>query len=638
MAREDSYRPKYWRNIAILHRFNCFSVSQTTDGSNKESANGLEREVSVKTRTKGGWKTMPFIIGNESCEKLGLVGLGSNTLVYLSREYNIKIVTAVNALTIISSTTGIATLGGAFLADSYIGRYLGILIGSLSLLVATSLWTVTALISGLRPSPCTTLQAKLGQCASASKEQLLFLLMVFLFMSIGSIAIRPCALPFAADQFQEEGGTTSKGKKNLQSFFNWYYFSNCATIILASTVIVYLQSNVSWSLGFGVCTILVFISIVIFLVGTPTYRHEIPKGSAFTAIVQVFVASIKKRKLSLPSDPTLLYHGENKSKVVVTNRFRFMNKAAIPTEGDIRADGSVARPWRLSSISLIEELKPVISTLAIFSCSISNSIISGSSFDVFQALTMNRRLGSTSFEVPAASLGVITLITVVIWLPLYDKVLVPLTRRVTKKDRGITPLQRIGIGYVLSTISLVVGGFVEMKRRNAARSHGLTDQPRAVIPISVFWLVPQYVIDGLSDAFGAVGHLDFFYGQFPANMRGFSIAVSALANSMGGYLNTVFITLVHNTTGRNGKPDWLDDNINRGRLHYFYWLLSVMEALNLVYFILCASWYKYRKDPLPQDDSDEIQVEKESDDSKETRIQVEKESDDSKETQIEQHL
>ncbi|KAH9316241.1 hypothetical protein KI387_024868, partial [Taxus chinensis] len=501
MAKPDSNRPENWHKIAILRRFNCFSMSQTTtDGSNKESVNDLEGEVALKTRTKGGWKTLPFIIGNESCEKLAVVGLYSNILVYLSRKYNIKIVTAVNALTIISSTTSIATLGGAFLADSYIGRYRGILIGSFSLLVATSLWTLTAVVPGLRPPPCTDQQANLGQCTSASKEQLLFLLCVFIFMSIGSIAIRPCALPFGADQFQEEGAPTTKGKKNLQSFFNWYYFSACGALILASTIIVYIQSNVSWGLGFGVCTIFMFISVVVFLIGTPMYRQAIPKGSAFTAIAQVFMASIKKRNLSLPSDPALLYHEQNKSKILITNRLRFMNKAAIQTEGDIRADGSVARPWRLSSINIIEELKPVICTLTIFSCAITDSIISGSSFDVFQALTMDRRLGSTNFQVPAASIGVIELLTVVTWLPFYDRVLVPFTRRVTKQDRGITPLQRMGIGYGMWSISYLVSGFVEVKRRNAARSHGLTDQPRAVIPISVFWLVPQYVINGLADA------------------------------------------------------------------------------------------------------------------------------------------
>jgi len=78
-------------------------------------------------------------------------------------------------------------------------------------------------------------------------------------------------------------------------------------------------------------------------------------------------------------------------------------------------------------------------------------------------------------------------------------------------------------------------------------------------------------------------------------MRSTAIAMSWCMTALGNYLSAVIVTVIHNTTGRDGQPDWLDDNLNRGHLEYFYWLLSGMEGLNLVYFIICARRYKHRE-------------------------------------------
>ncbi|GLJ30074.1 hypothetical protein SUGI_0594710 [Cryptomeria japonica] len=593
---------KHWHNVALLSHFNCFAVSQTRNNAK----DGADIEVgSSKKKTRGGWRTMPYIIGNESCEKLALTGLSANMIVYLTTKYNMQKVAATNVLNIWSGTTSLATLPGAFVADSYLGKFRTIVIGCVSYLVGLSLLTLTAVIPQFRPTHCSATQKKLRKCERASKTQWALLVLVFLFKCIGSAGIKPCSMAFGADQFQQEGEVKdkeekSKEKKRIESFFNWYYFSSCFALVVALTVIIYIQSNVSWSLGFGICTLLMLISTVIFLVGAPIFLHDIPQGSPFTGFAQVIVASIRKWNLSLPCDSAKLYHCQGSSKPPLTDRFRFLDKAAIITEKDIQSDGSVGNRWRLSSTAQIEALKSIIATLPIFSCGIATSITKAQqhTFSVLQALTMNRKLGSTNFEIPAGSFSVFSLLVLITWLPLYDRLIVPATRRMTKNGRGITVFQRMGIGLAISAISMLVAGFVEIKRRNAARSHGLADDPSAVVPISAFWLVPQFCIAGLGEAFHTVGHLEFFYDQFPPTMRSTAIALSSCTSAIGHYLSTIVVTVVHNTTGGNGKPDWLDDNLNRGYLFYFYWLLSAIEALNLVYFIFCAYMYKYTVEPV----------------------------------------
>ncbi|KAG1347526.1 putative protein NRT1/ PTR FAMILY 2.10 [Cocos nucifera] len=86
----------------------------------EESQNGTAVEPQVKYR---GWRAMPYVIGNETFEKLGSIGIASNLLVYLTTIFHLKSVTAATTLNVFNGTTNLATVIGAFVADSYLGRY-----------------------------------------------------------------------------------------------------------------------------------------------------------------------------------------------------------------------------------------------------------------------------------------------------------------------------------------------------------------------------------------------------------------------------------------------------------------------------------------------------------------------------------
>lgn len=64
-----------------------------------------------------------WLTGNETFEKLGAIGTLSNLLVYLTSVFNMKRITAATLLNVFSGTTNFATLIGAFLCDTYFGRY-----------------------------------------------------------------------------------------------------------------------------------------------------------------------------------------------------------------------------------------------------------------------------------------------------------------------------------------------------------------------------------------------------------------------------------------------------------------------------------------------------------------------------------
>jgi peptide/histidine transporter 3/4 len=71
--------------------------------------------------------------------------------------------------------------------------------------------------------------------------------------------------------------------------------------------VVYIQDNTGWGWGFGIPTIVMFLSIIAFVLGSPFYNTEKPKGSPMVRLAQVIVAAVRKRKEVLPNDPKYLY-------------------------------------------------------------------------------------------------------------------------------------------------------------------------------------------------------------------------------------------------------------------------------------------------------------------------------------------
>ena len=180
-----------------------------------------------------------------------------------------------------------------------------------------------------------------------------------------------------------------------------------------------------------------------------------------------------------------------------------------------------------------------------------------------------------------------------IGIVLYERFFVPLARRFTGNPSGITTLQRMGIGFMVNILATIVSSLVEIKRKAVAADHNLLDNPRAIIPISVFWLVPQFALHGVAEIFMSIGHLEFLYDQSPESMRSTSVALFWIAIAMGNYLGTLVVTLVHKYTGKS--RNWLPDrNLNRGRLDYYYWLMTGIQVLNLIYYVICAWLYTYK--------------------------------------------
>ena len=161
-----------------------------------------------------------------------------------------------------------------------------------------SLLTLAVSIPALRPPPCGE-GVKEEDCQKASSLQVGILYCALYIIAAGTGGTKPNISTMGADQFDEY---EPKEKHQKFSFFNWWMFSIFFGTLFSNTFLIYIQDNVGWTLGYGLPTVGLAVSVLVFLVGTPFYRHKLASGSPLTRMVQVLVAAVRKWRVSVPKD------------------------------------------------------------------------------------------------------------------------------------------------------------------------------------------------------------------------------------------------------------------------------------------------------------------------------------------------
>ncbi|CAI9758998.1 unnamed protein product [Fraxinus pennsylvanica] len=550
----------------------------------------VEKTPEKLARRKGGLRTMPFVIANEAFEKIASFGLLPNMILYLTFKYHFDAATGTSILFIWGATSNFMPIMGAFISDSYLGRFLVIGIATIISLTGLILLWLTAILKQAKPPPCDPYKEI---CIKPNAAQIALLFTSFVLMSIGAGGIRPCSLAFGADQFDKPENPNNE--RILQSFFSWYYASVGLSLMISITVIVYIQTEYGWIIGFGVPVGLMLVSAVVFFLGTNLYIKEKPNKSLFTGFAQVVVAALKNKHIDFPSkDSDGCYYRGNDSKIVApTQRLRFLNKACIiqNAEKDLSPDASASDPWSLCTIQQVEQLKSLIKVLPMWSTGIVIAVtLSQHSFPVLQANTLNRHFIG-NFNIPAGSFGLFGIFTLTLWIAIYDRILVPYISKYTKNPRGIPVQYRMGIGLLISCLATTVSALVEKNRRARALEEGLAEFPKAVVNMSAMWLIPQHCLSGLAEAFNAIGQIEYYYSEFPKNMSSVAVALFTLGFAIANLIASFIVTLVDHYSKKGGKESWVSTNLNKGHYDYYWWILTILSVGNVLYYIICSCLY-----------------------------------------------
>ena len=119
-------------------------------------------------------------------------------------------------------------------------------------------------------------------------------------------------------------------------------------------------------------------------------------------------------------------------------------------------------------MSQVEELKMLLRLFPVWASMVLYFAVTSQASSTFnkQDMAMNNRVGP--FAMPPASLSIFHTISIIVGIPIYDAALVPLARRVTGDDRGLSQLRRLGVGLALSVAAMAYAALVEARRRRAS--------------------------------------------------------------------------------------------------------------------------------------------------------------------------
>ncbi|XP_061988726.1 protein NRT1/ PTR FAMILY 5.5-like [Rosa rugosa] len=195
------------------------------------------------------------------------------------------------------------------------------------------------------------------------------------------------------------------------------------------------------------------------------------------------------------------------------------------------------------------------------------------------------------------------------------------------------------VSIIFAVLSCITAAKVEARRLGMVNSQGVLDEPEKRIPMSMFWLVPQFVLLGLAEDLAEKTLQNVFVIQveprtlgdavpafficlkiflkldidddeetkesnrkimvrFKETMRSKRAYKESLAQAVKGVgiiCGVLSVYLVGKISARGGKPSWFQYTINRSRLDNYYWTLAALSAANLFYFVFLMC--KYPQDP-----------------------------------------
>nr|CAB3474931.1 unnamed protein product [Digitaria exilis] len=500
----------------------------------------------------GRWSAAMFVLGVEIAERFAYHGVSANLISYLTGPLGESTAGAAAAINAWSGVATMLPLLMACVADAWLGRYRTIVLASLLFVVSMGMLTVSAL-PVFQHDGCSSHSSKSVVCSSSPVQVAIFYISLYL-VALAEAGHKPCAQAFGADQFDQHDPEESVSRS---SFFNWWYFGMCSGTAVTTMVSSYIQDNVGWGLGFGIpCLVMVF-ALLMFLLGTRNYRYYTSnESSPFARLARAFVALITGSKSSQQCD-------------------------SLATTDDAA---------HREEVKSVIRLFPIWATCIIYAVIFSQS----STFFTKQAATLDGRIFGSTLRVPPAALQTFISLTIMAFIPIYDRAFVPVARRFTRLSSGITMLQRIGTGLMLAMVAMVAAALVEMRRLAVARDAGLVDQPKASLPMTLWWMLPQYVLFGLSDVFAMIGLQEFFYDQVPDALRSLGLSFFLSIFGVGHFLSSFLISAIDGATKKSGAS-WFSNNLNRAHLDYFYWLLAGLCAVELAAFVVVSRVYVYKK-------------------------------------------
>lgn len=148
-------------------------------------------------------------------------------------------------------------------------------------------------LSLLKPRGCGDKETPCGDHSSSQKA---FFYVSIYMIALGNGGYQPTIATFGADQFDEED--PKEGLSKI-AFFSYFYLALNLGSLFSNTILGYFEDEGKWILGFWASAGSAAVALVLFLCGTPSYRHFKPTGNPLSRFCQVIIAAARKWKVQM---------------------------------------------------------------------------------------------------------------------------------------------------------------------------------------------------------------------------------------------------------------------------------------------------------------------------------------------------
>ncbi|KAH6777717.1 hypothetical protein C2S51_009029 [Perilla frutescens var. frutescens] len=270
---------------------------------------------------------------------------------------------------------------------------------------------------------------------------------------------------------------------------------------------------------------------------------------------------------------------------------RCLHKATIspPEEGE---EHPKKNKWRVCTAAEVEEAKIAVHMVPMWMTFIVCGIVSsiGDTYFVEQSNNMKRNIGKLTL--PPQILKFVKERTGNILSLLASSYLKDLPNGPPNIK---APRKGIATAMVFSVLCCITAAKIEHKRLKVIRNHGLLDKPDNDVPMSIYWLIFQFVLLAGLDSFLEKSVAKFYQHQAPPSMTSYLENFVRAVSGLGFMSSSLSVYIVRKISERGGRPNWFQHTLNRSRLDRYYCVLACLSSVNLFVFLFVSTRYRYRK-------------------------------------------
>jgi POT family proton-dependent oligopeptide transporter len=455
-------------------------------------------------------RQIPFIIGNEACERFSFYGMRNILTPFL-----------VSTLLLYAPEAERAGIAKDVFHSFVIGVYFFPLLGG---------WIADRLLGKYRTILWLSLVYCIGHaCLAAFDDNRTGFYTGLFLIALGSGGIKPLVVSFVGDQFDQSN------KHIAKVVFDAFYWSINFGSFFASLFMPVLLRNYGAALAFGVPGILMFIATVIFWSGRKRYVNVPPAPSDPHSFLRVARSALWTR-VDGRGRPGLIIAAIGGAlalgALALIGSLGFVASACLALVCVLVFGGTGAylqldRAGALHPQDRIDGVRAVLRILIVF------ALVTPfwSLFDqkastwILQADQMAKPAWFSSAQMQALNPAL-----VMILIPFNNLVLYPALRRLGVE---VTALRRMGFGIAFSGLAWIAAGAIQLSIDGGEE-------------VSIVWQVLPYALLTFGEVLVSATGLEFAYSQAPPSMKGVIMAFWYLSVTTGN----LWVLLV-NATVRN---------------------------------------------------------------------------------------